>query len=106
LAASIQKPLLPLWIWISALVAYGLAINWAIFPYGNSHPQKQKLLRFAAGTSIFSALFFAFWFSYQSNDYLWVPLVALLILTLHFYYKYFNSPGFSSFSALLKKHRP
>lgn len=105
LAASTQKPPLPLWIWISALVAYGLAINWAIFPYGNSNSQKQKLVRFTVGTSIFSALFFAFWFSYQSNDYLWVPLVALLILTLHLYYKYFSFPGFAPFSSLLKKYR-
>lgn len=105
LAASIsQKPPLPLWIWISALIAYGLAINWAIFPYGNpASPQKQKTFRLTAGVSLSSALFFAFWFSYQSNEYLWVPLAALLILTLHVYYKYFSLPKSAFFSSLLRK---
>ncbi|MDZ7612038.1 MAG: hypothetical protein U5L10_04705 [Candidatus Moranbacteria bacterium] len=87
---------LPLWIWISSLISYGLAVNWAIFPASVSGASRKIFnTRLASGTLLFSAAFFVFWYLYQCNNS-WVPITGIIILMLHIYYKFIASSTFES----------
>lgn len=72
---------LPLWIWFAGLAAYGLAINWALFP--SRKGTEMGSFRSVAFPTAATLGAFAFWWMYRCDQMVWFLIGVLLILFMH-----------------------
>lgn len=72
---------IPIWIWLSALAAYGLAINWSLFPFRKGTETGNG--RMVALPSLATVGILVFWWFFRCDLMLWFAAAVFVILFLH-----------------------
>lgn len=73
---------LPLWIWIAALVSYGLAVNWSLFRWNNKELELGGMRKYVVPAA-FTIGGLVLWWIYRCDAMLWFPITLLAILLVH-----------------------
>jgi hypothetical protein len=74
---------LPLWIWVSALVAYALAVNWSLFAWKDEAGKKLGKFRGFVVPFVSTLGMVGFWVAYRCDSMLWFMITTFLILLVH-----------------------
>jgi len=72
---------IPIWIWMAALAAYGLAINWSLFPFRKE--TQAGNVRMIALPTLASVTILGFWWFFRCDLMLWFAAAVFVILALH-----------------------